>query len=659
MKRFCVIFAALLTAAGVSAAPYAGYLYPAGMRAGTTVRVLVGGQQLYGIVGATVSGKGVRVVKAVNVPNFPFPDGKQRKWLQEWLKNLEKGSTEKPPLPDNVDEWRKCPWWDKLDQLDPLERTLVTYNLYVRQNALQQTPSLRQMAILDIEADADAPPGERELRIVCRSGVSAPKLFYIDAAPHFSEPLYTRPGLKKPPMPHVKELPAVLDGQIMPGETDSFKLTLQPDTEYTFTLTGWKLLPFIGDAVPGHFQPVLELIGPDGKEAAFADDEYFLPDPVMRFRSGPGGDYILKVRDNLYRGRQDFVYRVTLDPGTEPFRMTGCSFPDLDEFPEEDYDNRVLNVRRPLVIPGKLAKPGECDVYRFRGGKGMVFTACLAARRDGSPLDGVLTLLGPDGKEIMQVDDTPRAVNVGAIPQQTDPDLRVELPADGIYTVKVADLNKAGGEDYRYRLRLGPEEPDFNVYTTNSMVSMHPGQSAPVKLLIERLGGFAGPITIAADNDAVPVARVIPEKAVEYTLALRNSARKAVPPRSVEIYAEAKINGRTVRKKVVSADIFNQAFAYDHLLPARDFCIGTRTDGRARPKPPAAAPAKKPDGPQPPAAGGRGRPAAHGRLGRYRPGLDRPGCHPDDFREYWRLCAESDPVRSDPAGALCTPPGIR
>ena len=578
----------VMAAACLSAEPYAGYLYPAGIQRGTTVRVLVGGQQLGGILGATVSGSGVRVVKAVNVPGFPFPDGKQRKWLQDWLKNLEKGDAAKPPLPEEASEWRKNSWWDALDQLDPLEISIVTHNLYVRANPLQQTPSLRQMAILDIVADPDAAPGERELRIVCRSGISAPKLFYVDDAPHFSEPLYTRPGVKKPPMPHVKVLPAVIDGQIMPGETDSFKVTLRPNTEYTFSLVGWKLLPFIGDAVPGHFQPVLQLIGPDGKEAAFADDEYFLPDPVMRFRCAEGGDYILNVRDNLYRGRQDFVYRVTLNPGTEPFRMLGCSFPDLDEFPEADYDGRILNPSRPLVIPGCLSKPGESDLFRFRGKKGMRFAAMLAARRDGSPLDGVLTLFDPDGRQIAQADDTSRTINVGLIPQQTDPDLVTELPADGIYTLKVSELNKEGGVDYRYRLRIGPEEPDFNVYTTSSMVSMPPGQMASVKLLIERTGGFSGPITIVPDKDAVPTPRVIPADASSFSLPLRNSARKAAPPRSIEIFAEAKIGNRTIRKKVIPADIFNQAFAYDHLLPAQDFQIGTRGGGGAKPKKPAA-----------------------------------------------------------------------
>ena len=569
-----------------AADPYAGYLYPSGIKAGTTVRVLVGGQQLNGIVGATISGQGVRVVRAVNVPGFPHPDGSQQKWLQDWLRNLEKGDATRPPLPDNAQEWHgKCPWWENLDQLDPLERSLVTHNLYVRPNPLQQTPSLRQMAILDIAADADAQPGERELRIVCRSGISAPKLFYVDAAPHIAEPLYTRPGAEKPPLPHVKELPAVIDGQIMPGETDRFKVTLAPDTEYTFSLTGWKLLPYIGDAVPGHFQPVMQLIGPDGSETAFADDEYFLPDPVMRFRSGKGGDYILNIRDNLYRGRQDFVYRVALNPGTEPYRMSACSVPDLDEFPEGDYDGRILSITRTLVIPGTISRPGESDAYRFRGRKGMRLEVDLAARRDGSPLDGVLTLFAPDGREIIRNDDAPRSLNVGAIPQQTDPAFSMELPDDAVYTLQVSDLNKAGGTDFRYRLKIGPEEPDFNIYTTSSMVSMFPGQTAQIKLRIERTNGFDGPVTILPDKDAVTAPRVIPADKAEYTLPLRNSAKKDAPPRAIEIYAEAKIGNRTIRKKVIPADMFSQAFAYDHLLPARDFQIGTRMDGKPQAKP--------------------------------------------------------------------------
>jgi ABC-type microcin C transport system permease subunit YejB len=58
---------ALVLALPVMAIPYAGYLYPAGVKAGSTVRVLIGGQNLGGITGGIISGKGVRVVRAVVV----------------------------------------------------------------------------------------------------------------------------------------------------------------------------------------------------------------------------------------------------------------------------------------------------------------------------------------------------------------------------------------------------------------------------------------------------------------------------------------------------------------------------------------------------------------------------------------------------------------
>ena len=73
MKKFFigVIVSALVLP--VFAAPYIGYLYPAGIKAGTTVRVLIGGQNLYGIRGGIVSGTGVRIKRAVAVPGFPLP----------------------------------------------------------------------------------------------------------------------------------------------------------------------------------------------------------------------------------------------------------------------------------------------------------------------------------------------------------------------------------------------------------------------------------------------------------------------------------------------------------------------------------------------------------------------------------------------------------
>ena len=584
MKKYFLTIVASTLAFSALAIPYAGYLYPAGVKAGTTVRVLIGGQNLGGAVGGVVSGKGVRVKRVVVIPNFPLPDGSQRAWLYKWIAGIEKGNKEKPPFPapEKLEGWRKCDWWMKLDQLEPMELTLVIRNLHVRRNPLQQTPSLRGMMIIDVEADANAAPGVRELRIYGRRGVSAPKLFFVDKCDHYQEPEYVAPHKPRPETPYVKAVPAVVNGQVMPGETDSFIVKLDKETEYTFTLTGRRFQPFIGDAVPGHFQPVLEIIAPDGKQLAFADDEYFQPDPVLRFKSGKAGDYLLKIRDNLYRGRQDFVYRVALEKGNKRYQFNGASLTECDEASEPETRERRLYIGRPLVIFGALEKPGEKDTYRFNGKRNMNFHAEIAGRKDGSPLDAVLTLYAPDGKVLAKVDDSAKTINVGENLQQIDPEITINLPVDGVYKVVVSELNNAGGKDYRYRLKLGKTEADFNVYTVRSMCNIGPGGSGSVKAMVERTGGFAGDIRITGDRRYVAQPQVVKATVSEFNLQLRNPERRFAPPRDIKIYAEAEVNGKLVRKEVVPADIFNQAFAYDHLLPVQSFCIGTRGGGSSK-----------------------------------------------------------------------------
>lgn len=583
MKKFLIAACLTVSAVSLFAIPYAGYLYPAGVKAGSTVRVLIGGQNIGGISGGIITGKGVRVKRVVSVPHFPLPDGSQRAWIYSWLAGIDKGETAKPPFPDpeKMEGWRKCVWWDQLDQLEPLEMSLTLRNLYIRRNPLQQTPSLRSMVILDIEADADAAPGVRELRIYGRRGVSAPKLFFVDKCEHYQEPLYVPPHKVRPDTVRVKSVPAVVNGQIMPGETDSFVVRLEADTDYTFSLTGRSFQPFIGDAVPGHFQPIIQVIDPDGKELAFADDEFFLPDPVLRFKSGKAGDYLLKVRDNLYRGRQDFVYRVAMQKGRKAYKTAIRSFRDMDEIGEEEAQQRKLFIGRPLVITGKISRPGKVDSFRFKGSKGMKFHAEIAARRDGSPLDAVLTLYAPNGKRIAQADDDAKPLNVGMILQQIDPAVRMTLPADGVYRIEVSELNKEGGNEFRYKLRLGKEEPDFNVYTVRSMCNVNPNGGGSVKVLVERTGGFNGEIFISGNKRFVPNQK-IKASVNEAMISLRYPERRFVAPFGVKIYAEAEINGRKVRKAVVPADIFNQAFAYDHLLPAQEFCIGVRRIGNPK-----------------------------------------------------------------------------
>ena len=54
-----------------------------------------------------------------------------------------------------------------------------------------------------------------------------------------------------------------------------------------------------------------------GKEVAYNDDYRFQPDPVIFYEVPKDGEYVLAINDAIYRGREDFVYRVTI--GELPF----------------------------------------------------------------------------------------------------------------------------------------------------------------------------------------------------------------------------------------------------------------------------------------------------------------------------------------------------
>ena len=81
-----------------------------------------------------------------------------------------------------------------------------------------------------------------------------------------------------------------------------------------------ELIPYISDAVPGWFQATLGLTDSQGREVQYADHFLFHPDPVLYYEIPEDGAYTLEIHDSIYRGREDFVYRI--DVGELPF-VTG------------------------------------------------------------------------------------------------------------------------------------------------------------------------------------------------------------------------------------------------------------------------------------------------------------------------------------------------
>lgn len=59
-----------------------------------------------------------------------------------------------------------------------------------------------------------------------------------------------------------------------------------------------------------------------------------------------------------------------------------------------------------MTVAG-VVEAGDIDCYTVTLTKGQRLSAEIEAIRLGSPLDAVLTIYGPDGQVITEVDDTP------------------------------------------------------------------------------------------------------------------------------------------------------------------------------------------------------------------------------------------------------------
>ena len=569
MERRVFLFALFaLAASALSAAdPYIGYIYPAGIQAGTTNRLVIGGQNLYRIKGAHFTRRGLHVLKIESVPNFSPPVAPQRKHLVKWLDGIAAGNREEPALPEDphLDEWRSNSWWRVLGELDAGKIAIVESDLFVPKNALQATPSLRQKLLVTVAADADAELGRGELCLYGPAGISAPRPFAISSAAHVAEPLYApphRPAAELPPV----EVPAggevVLDGQIMPGSTDAFRLKLEKGRRYVFTATARELQPYVGDAVPGFFNASLTLKDESGAVVAFADDEKrFRPDPVMDFAPAADGVYRLEVHDVLYRGREDFVYVIAVREGgaADAPRATEC---DGVVGPGEAARREFLVER-----PGRQA---------FEG----------LARRLGSPLDAVLTLRRTlDGPALARWDDVTNTVFVGTIPQtECDPSGEYDFKEPGWYVAEISDRTGHGGPDYFWRLDISAPRPGFAVYSDRSTLPLANKNALKVKFHVLRRGGFDGTVKLEFPEEVKCVGGVATSGVNVVTAQLFAKGKWIPEPKPAKVFATAKIGGKDVRVPVVPCDEYEQAFAWKHLVPAEAFLMTSPGGGKPKPK---------------------------------------------------------------------------
>ena len=608
--------------------PRVGFVYPAGGRQGATFTVSVGGQNLNAATAVYFSGPGITATIA----------GYERPLTQKEINDLrEKAQALQAKRAAN----RSDPSKPALTPEDEKMAVEIRQSLATRGNR-QATPAVAETVTLQITLAADAPTGERELRLKTASGLSNPLMFCVGSLPETTDPVVTATANRPQgaarvfdpratwtnPAGTLVTLPAVVNGQILPGEVDRFRFRARQGQKLTFVVAARELLPYLADAVPGWFQATLSLLDSEGRELAYNDDFRFHPDPVLLWEAPADGLYAIAIKDAIYRGREDFVYRITM--GELPFitgisplggrgggkialKTAGWNLPlkevvvDALDKPRGTFTLTLRNaagtsnevpfavddqaecgetepndsapgaqaLTLPAVVDGRIARPGDADVFSFEVAAGASIVAEVLARRLGSPLDSILEITDGDGKRIAFNDDF-EDKGAGLLTHQSDSRVECTLPAAGKYFVRVADAQRAGGAEFDYRLRVGPPRPDFALRIVPSTINVRAGASAPLTAYVLRRDGYTGEILLglheAPSGFALSGARIpAGQDKVQLTLTAPSSMRAG--PIDLKFIGVASIGGARVAHVAAPADDMMQAFAYHHLVTSQQMKV--------------------------------------------------------------------------------------
>ena len=298
---------AVASAAQAQPRPYIGFVYPAGGQRGTTFQIRLGGQGMAADSEVFVSGKGVRAKVLEYLPRL---NPQEHSLLREQLAELKRPTAKK-----------------NQESLEMMARIELRLAEYVNTPACN---SISNIMLVEVTIDKDAEPGPRELILSTLRGVSNPLVFHVGQVPEVSrKPMLSavaassRQGGDGAPQA-ARRRGGTADHVALHGERPDCFRRGEP-------------LPF-----PGPQGAAAGVLGPgaaigslhcrrgarlvsagdgvydaQGKELAYDDDYRFKPDPVILFEVPKDGEYMFTITDAIYRGREDFVYRVTV--GELPF----------------------------------------------------------------------------------------------------------------------------------------------------------------------------------------------------------------------------------------------------------------------------------------------------------------------------------------------------
>ena len=252
----------------------------------------------------------------------------------------------------------------------------------------------------------------------------------------------------------------------------------------------------------------------------------------------------LNVAAKAPLGRQDI--RAATPKGLSnllPFDVS-----DYADFAESEPNNAIKEanaVNVPVVINARVGADKDIDRYKFKSDKDQKLVCDVIAHRFGSMVDTLLVLSDSKGNVLQQNDDAAAA------------DARIEFDAkkDAEYVLSIRDLTQRGGDRFGYRLAIRPPsaagEAGFTARFLPDAPRVNRGSHTRIRCEVTRLAGFDGPVRFTAEDlpsgvTAEPVVIASAPASGLMTISALNEAELGTFP--IKVVASGIIGGKTVRR---------------------------------------------------------------------------------------------------------------
>jgi WD40 repeat protein len=151
----------------------------------------------------------------------------------------------------------------------------------------------------------------------------------------------------------------------------------------------------------------------------------------------------------------------------------------------------------------------------------------------------------------------------------SDSQVLFDVPAEGVYLVRVRDVRDLAADDFTYRLVVRPRHEDFRIALDPENPNIPRGGSLPVTVKLDRLEGFNGPVDVRVEGLPAGITatttRIGPDK---YSGILTLTAAETAGgspagstwnPRTMRVLATATIDGQRIEHAT------NPGFGAHHL----------------------------------------------------------------------------------------------